>query len=923
METRHLYNFGPFQIDSAKRLLQRDRRQIPLPAKAFEALLLLVRNRDRLVKKDELMRDLWPDTTVEENNLSQSISAIRKALGDTAQEHHYIETVPGWGYRFAAEVKVLSRDKMETPAVTRHFPPPQKRWPDRKFLVAGIVAVLMVLLAVTRVQKKSARREVSATAPSSNTTLSPSRRSVAILGFQNLSANRNEDAWLSTALSEMLSTELAAGGTLRIISADDIARVKTELPSKETGSLTKDKLQQIDQNLGSDLLIFGSYIAIGDKSKKIRLDLRLENAKSGDMITAIAETGAQSNLFDLVSSAGVRLRQKLGISDLSPTEALVVRASLPSNPLAARLYSEGLARLRVFDAISGRDLLVKAIALEPNYPLAHSALSDAWSVLGYDGKAGGEARKAFQLSKSLSPEDQLSVEGRYRSATREWSKAVEVYRALVALFPDDLDYGLRLAAAQTATARPHDALVTLDQLRSLSPPAGKDPRIDVEASRAWNSLGDFKRIEGVLQAAVRNAQTQGARLLLARARNQQCHAWHFLGEQQKAIDACQEAQQIYSAAGDRGAEADTLRLLGDVVADSDVAGAMRSYRQALTIQREIGHLSGQAIVLNQIAIQYSNQGDHAAAANFFEQALAIFRRLGDQVTATGMMINISSELSSQGHLDQARKLYLDTIKAAIALGNKDIQGLATYDVALIDQLRGDLDKAQEEFQQASKLFEAVEDKNQVTTAINSLGEIAMAKGDFAAAQQFYETALGIRQSTQQRVPAAESQLDLALLSFEKGDPAAQIENSVRQLVEVFHSGKSVNDEATAEALLARILLAREKRSEARAMVEQALLLSAKADTNVQLSVAVTAAYVQAAADQSRARQMAANLEKTIAQTRKLGYFGIELDARLTLGEIEMKSGAVSRGRGRLEAVKKDASERGFMVLAGKAASDSA
>src|ERR1700688_4855689 len=98
METRHLYNFGPFQIDSAKRLLQRDRRQIPLPAKAFEALLLLVRNRDRLVEKDELMRDLWPDITVEENNLSQSISAIRKALGDTAQEHHYIETVPGWGY---------------------------------------------------------------------------------------------------------------------------------------------------------------------------------------------------------------------------------------------------------------------------------------------------------------------------------------------------------------------------------------------------------------------------------------------------------------------------------------------------------------------------------------------------------------------------------------------------------------------------------------------------------------------------------------------------------------------------------------------------------------------------------------------------------------------------------------------------------
>ena len=205
METGHLYNFGPFQIDSAKRLLQRDRRQIPLPAKAFDALLLLVRNRDRLVEKDELMRDLWPNTTVEENNLSQSISAIRKALGDTAQEHHYIETVPGWGYRFAAEVRVLSGDEMETPVVTSQIPPDPKGWPHGKFLGAGIVAVLVVLLAMTWVQKKSsARREVSATAPSGNTTLAPSRRSVAILGFQNLSANKNEDAWLSTALSEML-----------------------------------------------------------------------------------------------------------------------------------------------------------------------------------------------------------------------------------------------------------------------------------------------------------------------------------------------------------------------------------------------------------------------------------------------------------------------------------------------------------------------------------------------------------------------------------------------------------------------------------------------------------------------------------------------------------------------------------------------
>jgi hypothetical protein len=115
-----------------------------------------------------------------------------------------------------------------------------------------------------------------------------------------------------------------------------------------------------------------------------------------------------------------------------------------------------------------------------------------------------------------------------------------------------------------------------------------------------------------LASAVRNAEIDGAELVLARARNQQCFVWRFLGEQQKAINACREAQRIYSAAGDRGGEADTLRLLADAISDSDVPRAMLFYLQSLAVQREIGHLSGQAIVLNELAIQYSTGGNHAA-----------------------------------------------------------------------------------------------------------------------------------------------------------------------------------------------------------------------------------------------------------------------------------------------------------------------
>jgi eukaryotic-like serine/threonine-protein kinase len=332
-------------------------------------------------------------------------------------------------------------------------------------------------------------------------------------------------------------------------------------------------------------------------------------------------------------------------------------------------------------------------ALEPSYAAAHSSLFDAWSSLGYDNKALEEAKRAFELSANLSREDRLTVEGRYRTATRDWNHAIEVYETLFALFPDALDYGLRLASTQTAAARGRDALVTVNGLRRLPLPAGNDARIGLEESKAWNSLGDYKHMELALADAAEKARKQGAQLLLARALNQECWALRFLAQQQEAMEDCREAQRIYAAAGDRGGEADTLRVLGDVVSDSDVPAAMPYYERSLAIQREIEHPAGQAIVLNELAIQYAIRGEHATARRLFEQALTIFRQLDNRVSATGMMINVAYEFGAEGEPEKAIKLYQETFDSAEKLGNRDIQGLASYDLGLMQQLEGNLQAA--------------------------------------------------------------------------------------------------------------------------------------------------------------------------------------------------------------------------------------
>jgi DNA-binding winged helix-turn-helix (wHTH) protein len=106
-EAKQVYEFGPFRVDPDKRLLLRDNLPVPLQPKAFETLLVLVQHSQEVVLKDDLMKALWPDSFVEESNLTQHIFVLRKTLGETAGENRYIATIPGRGYQFAENVRLV------------------------------------------------------------------------------------------------------------------------------------------------------------------------------------------------------------------------------------------------------------------------------------------------------------------------------------------------------------------------------------------------------------------------------------------------------------------------------------------------------------------------------------------------------------------------------------------------------------------------------------------------------------------------------------------------------------------------------------------------------------------------------------------------------------------------------------------------
>ncbi|HEY1249861.1 MAG TPA: tetratricopeptide repeat protein [Thermoanaerobaculia bacterium] len=789
----------------------------------------------------------------------------------------------------------------------------------------------------------------------------PARRSIAVLGFKNL-AGRKEDAWVSTALSEMLTTELAAGETLRAISSEDVARMKSDLSLEETDTLGRDSLARVRKNVGADIVLVGSYLVSssappsGERgAPALRLDLRLQDTAAGETIAVVSEKGSASEVDGIATRAGEQLREKLRLPAVSSADAAAVRASLPSNPEAARLYAEGLARLRVFDSVAARDLLQKAVALDPKHALARSALAAAWAGLGYDAKALEASEAAFVLSGDLSRETRLAVEGRYRSSTNEWDRAVEIYRSLFTFYPDNLEYGLQLANAQTRAGRANEALATIAALRRAFPK--DDPRIGVAEAETAKALSDFPRMEKAAVEATALADASGARLVGATARMQRGIARRNLGDPRGGEAFSQQARDLFEAAGDRKGAASALNGIGNARYDQgDLPGALTAYEQVLAIGREIGNKRVEAGALDNVANVVGDQGDLAKARKLAEASLALFGELGDKAGQAEALNNIGAGLVIAGDLRGAREsferaipLYQETGDdggRAIALTNiAELQwsegnpagaaksfeeSLATFrslgqksrtvypatGLATVRAETGDLAGARALLAQALPACREAHDRHQEAFVLSGLGSLDLAEDKPKDARQNFEQALKIRNEIGEKGAAAQSRYDLARVALAEGDAKAA-RDGARQAADELRAQRLPDDEALALSLATRAALESGSTADAAESVERTrrLAVSGQHETARREYVLASSLLRAARGDAPGARR---SLEGAIASAREKGLLAYALEASLALGRIEMRSGAAASGRARLADVAKDAAARGFVRIARRA-----
>jgi eukaryotic-like serine/threonine-protein kinase len=944
--------FGPYEADFAGAELRKNGRKIKLQDRPFDILQILLERPGEVISREEFCKRLWPaDTFVDfDHSLNASINKLRQALNDDAESPRFVATVGRRGYKFIASLQATEPQYVVEPALEPRVPfateveipaaevvpappgPPAKGgarargWRWRTFGLLSATTVVLLICAWTfggwpeGLRRKT--RKVAGEASNTAAAAVKPRRSFAVFGLKNLSGKPDE-AWLSTALSEMLTTELAAGEQMRAVPGE---KIKIDLGLANADGYSPETLTKIRANLGSDVLVLGSYTVLGEKSHRgIRVDLRLQDASTGEMITEVATTGTEGELFALVSRVGAHLRKELGVVAPSVAEAASVQASLPSNPEAARLYSEGLAKLRIFDALLARDLLREAVVANPCFSPSHSALALAWSTLGYDGKAKEEAQRAVSLSGRLSREEQLVVDAGYREVTKDWTAAVEKYRTLFALFPDNLDYGLHLLQAQIGSAHTHEAELTLATLRRFPSSARDDPRVDLAEANLGFQVADYKRTLAAASRAAASSETLGARLLLARARRAQGAASRLLGDNDQVLHRYAEAKDIFEAAGDRVSAAGILRDIADTTAEQgDYAAALKFYRTSLAEVRKIGSKGGVAADLNNMGVVLENQRDFVEAQKLYEQATVAYREVGDVRHANIALGNGGETRFYRGNLTGAEASYRRVIDFSRQIGDTDLEAYQLSNGAILLAARGDLPGAKTAFEQALSLWRD-SNPHESSAALLGLGQVELAQGDLIGARKTQEEALARRQKLGERGSVAESRLALAEVSLEEGR-AADAESAANDVALEFQREKVPEMEATAYTLLARAQVEEGKYAVAQRAVKRATSLSTKGqEPLVRLSVAIVTARAHSASDGDSAtrRKLSSEalhqLSSVVAEARKFGFLGVELEARLAMGEVEMQSGLAGAGSKRLADLEKNAQAKGYALLARKAA----
>jgi DNA-binding winged helix-turn-helix (wHTH) protein/TolB-like protein len=467
-----LYEFGTFRFDPGNHLLLSDGSPVSLTPKAFDILLVLVQNGSRLTTKEELMRKVWPDSFVEEANLTVNISILRKLLGETPDGQPYIDTVPKKGYRFVAPVreiteepptrvdwtddrsqKTISESSAQPESSTLNVPFEQWPLPREKsrmrisiFAIAGLLIILVGLFYFTD-HFRTFRSHHSAQA-----------RRLAILPFQNLRKGTEND-FLCFSLADAIITKLGYISELAVRPSYAVQKYKA--PPIE--------IRRIASELNVDTMLTGTFLREGDD---VRITCQLIDVATENILWKGNFQLKYEKLLTLQDSVTDQIIKGLELT-LSPSEAAQLKTVEAINPAAYEYFLRGIDLYSNSDFPMAIKMFEKSTELAPDYALTWAHLGKSYTANASFQFGGGE----------------------------QYQKAQQAFERALALQPDQLDARIYMANMFTDTGRAEQAVPLLRDGLKTNP---NHPEIHWE-------LGYAYRFAGMLQESV--AESENARRL--------------------------------------------------------------------------------------------------------------------------------------------------------------------------------------------------------------------------------------------------------------------------------------------------------------------------------------------------------------------------------------------------------------------------
>lgn len=482
-QEKHLYEFGPFRLDSSKRRLTREDEPVQLTPKAFETLLALVEQSGRTIEKDDLMKKVWPDAIVEENNLTQNITALRKSLGDSRHESHYIATIPGLGYRFVADVKkVASPGIADTSALTEKVQtetqaperitqaqavdtqsstaavaravaiPGTRAFTIMRFALLGLALLGLAAVVYAFLGKRTPQGTIT---------------SIAVLPLENLSQDPEQE-YFADGITDTLIGDLAKIGQLRVISRTSSMQYKG----------TKKSLPQIAKELNVDAVVEGTVQRVGER---VRVRAQLIYASTDEHLWVEHYDRDMRDIFQMQSEIAQAVARQVQIK-ISPAEQARLTPRQPVNPKAFDNYLQG--RYLYWNKRTEENLyrainyFESAIKEDANYAPAYVGLADCYSSLGAvqvgalspmeaRARAQQSALKALELDRELA--EAHSALGQAKHYNWDWAAAEQELRRAIELNPNYANAHNFYANYLMTRGRAEEAIASANRARELDP----------------------------------------------------------------------------------------------------------------------------------------------------------------------------------------------------------------------------------------------------------------------------------------------------------------------------------------------------------------------------------------------------------------------------------------------------------------------